>query len=161
LAPQLAGASAMPLALQVSEEAWLERVGRGEQGEAMKGGTALFRSAMRTHTITKRNNPGTPRSRNSVLIASIQGQSRSGMAARGDEIMNRSQKVRHSEEWMRRCPQEDIVICPTANQQGCATVPFQFAQAAEQRETMKLQRRALTETPGVMTIAGQSVLLPN
>jgi hypothetical protein len=95
---------------------------------------------MRTHTITKRNNPGTPRSRNSVLIASIEGQSRSGMAARGDEIMNRSQKVRHSEEWMRRCPQEDIIIYPTANQQGCATVPFQFAQAAEQRETLKLQR---------------------
>jgi hypothetical protein len=81
------------------------------------------------------------------------------MAARGDEIMNRSQKVRHSEESMQRCRQEGIIIYPTANQQGCATIPFEFARAAEQRETVKLQRRAVTESPGVMTIAGQSVLL--
>ena len=73
--------------------------------------------------------------------------------------MNRSQKVRHSTESMQRCRQENIVIYPTANQQGCATIPFEFAQAAEQRETVKHQRRAVTETPGVMTIAGQSVLL--
>ena len=47
----------------------------------MKDGTALFRGAMRetgteAHNVTKGNNPDTPRSRSSVLIASKR--SRSG-----------------------------------------------------------------------------------
>jgi hypothetical protein len=46
-----------------------------EAAGAMKDGTALFRGAMRengteAHNVTKGNNPDTPRSRSSVLIAS-------------------------------------------------------------------------------------------
>ena len=68
------------------------------------------------------------------------------MAARGGEIMNRLQKVRFSEESIPRCRQEGIIIYPAANQQGSATVPFEFAQPAEQREMVELQRRAVTES---------------
>jgi hypothetical protein len=104
------------------------------------------------HNITKRNNADTPRSRSSVLIAL-----NADLEWRREvKIMNRSQKVRHSEE---RGRQEGIIIYPAANQQGCATVPFVFAQPVEQREMVKLPRRAVTESPGVMPIAGQSVLL--
>ena len=66
--------------------------------------------------------------------------------------MNRSQKLRPSEGSMQRCRQEGMIIYPTANQQGCATVPFEFAQSAEQRET-KRQRRAVKESPNGMAIA--------
>jgi hypothetical protein len=71
--------------------------------------------------------------------------------------MNRSQKVRHSEVSMRRCRQEGIIIYPTANQQGCAAVPFEFAQPAEQREAVKIQKRGVTGNAGVMTVAGHCI----
>ena len=48
------------------------------------------------------------------------------------------------------------LIYPAANQQGCATVPFQFAQA--ERETVKLQRRAVAESCDIRTIKGQPAL---
>ena len=66
--------------------------------------------------------------------------------------MNRSQKVRHLEESTQRCQQEGVIIYPTANQQGCATIPFEFARAAERRET-KRQRRVVRESPNGMAIA--------
>ena len=62
----------------------------------MKEGTALFRGAMRengteAHNVTKGNNPDTPRSRSSVLIAS-----NGADPARGDdhEPLTKSEKFR-------------------------------------------------------------------
>jgi hypothetical protein len=54
---------------------------------------------------------------------------------------------------MQQCRHEGFIIYPTANQQGCATIPFEFAQAAEQRQKVMLQKRAMTQTPVAMTIA--------
>jgi hypothetical protein len=47
--------------------------------------------------------------------------------------MEPSQEARNSQE---RCRAGDIFVYPSANQQGCATSPFEFAQIAGQRISM-------------------------
>lgn len=46
--------------------------------------------------------------------------------------MEPSQEPRNSQE-PQGCRVRDIIVYPSANQQGCATSPFEFAQIAGQR----------------------------
>lgn len=116
------------------------------------GGTALFRGAMRENSARPQKRTilqnVTVLARCAYVALFLLHRTRDGADLESQQevtIMNRSQKVRHSTKSMQRCGQEGIIVYPAANQQGCATIPFEFAQAAEQRETVKLQRRAVTE----------------